>query len=58
MTLTLKIFLYPAIVLLGALALFAFRNAKKIFAKYRRFEEVEHDPEWDGFIRKDFNKWD
>lgn len=58
MTVTLKMVLYPTIVFFGALALFAFRNAQKIFAKYRKVKEVEHDPEWDGFIRKDFNKWD
>ena len=57
MTLLLKLFLYPFIVLVGALGLFAFKNAKKTISKYRKLENREHDPSWDGFIRKDFNKW-
>jgi 1-acyl-sn-glycerol-3-phosphate acyltransferase len=53
-----KIVLYPIIVLIGALALFAFININRIFKKYRTYGEVKKDPEWEGLIRKDFNRWD
>lgn len=52
-----KIVLYPLIVLYFAFALFAIRAVKKIFLKYRNIKAVPHDPEWEGFIRGDFNKW-
>lgn len=57
MTLVLKFILYPLIVLVGSLGLFAFKNARKTFAKYRNYKNIEHDSSWDGFIRTDFNKW-
>jgi len=54
----LKIVLYPIIVLYFALALFAIRTVKKIFIKYRDIKTVvPNNPEWQGFIRSDFNKW-
>lgn len=56
--LLLKLILYPTIVLLGALAVFGYRNVKKIIKKYRGYQDCQVDPEWEGFIRKDFNRWD
>lgn len=53
-----KVVVYPTIVLIGALALFAYKNAKKIINKYRNVKQVEADSEWQSFIRTDFNKWD
>ena len=54
----LKLILYPTIVLYGALAIFAFKNVNKILKKYRDYKDVQVEPEWQGFIRKDFNQWD
>ena len=56
--LLLKLILYPTIVLLGALAVFGYKNVKKIIKKYRGYRDCQVDPEWEGFIRKDFNRWD
>lgn len=46
MIVLLKLILYPTIVLLGGLALFAYRYAKSIFNKYRDVKEVQCDPNW------------
>ena len=53
-----KIIIYPTLVLLGALAIFAYRTVNKTFKKYRKYGDIKTDPEWEGFIRKDFNQWD
>ena len=56
-----KLILYPFIVFYGALAIFAYRIVNKTIRNTRKFKEnkdLQIDPEWDGFVRKDFNKWD
>ena len=54
----LKLYFYSVIIIWGALAIFAYRNVKKTFKKYRNIKEVEDTYNWKGTKRLDFNKWD
>lgn len=57
----LKLILYPFIIFYGALAVFAYRSVKKTLRITKTFKEnkdLEIKPEWEGFVRQDFNKWD
>ena len=56
-----KLLLYPFIIFYGALAIFAYRNVcrtLKVTRKFKENKDLEIDPEWEGFVRTDFNKWD
>ena len=53
----LKIIAYILIVLYGSLSFFALKNVNRIIRKYRRYKELKIEPQWEGFVRKDFNKW-
>jgi len=57
--LLMKLSLYGLIILWGGLALFAHKNARLTFSKYKKIIQI--DPEiqekWSGIIRTDFNTW-
>lgn len=54
-----KIVFYAFVVLWGALSIFAFKNIKKNFLKYRNLPSIDSEQykKWFGLIRMDFNCW-